>query len=81
MYSDNTALIGSLSVYKTDSATTENMTLLWSRSGRQAQNKTNWIRISINVPISMNGSRILFLSQRYFSYLGDIGFILNYRIV
>ena len=73
MYADNTALIGTLSVYKTDSTSTENMTILWSRSGRQTQNKNAWTQVFISVPISINGSRILFKSQRYFSYMGDIG--------
>ncbi len=39
MWADNTALIGTLTVYKTDSTSSENMTILWSRSGRQNQNK------------------------------------------
>ena len=73
MYADNTAIIGSLSVYKTDISSTESMTLLWTRSGKQSQNKTNWIQASINVTVSSSGSRLIFIAQRYYSYMGDIG--------
>jgi hypothetical protein len=77
MWADNTALIGTLTVYKTDSTSSENMKILWSRSGRQNQNKSSWTQVFINLPISISGSRILFKSQRYFSYMGDIGILMH----
>jgi hypothetical protein len=73
MYSDNTAIIGNLTVYKSDSLSTEDMTLLWTRSGKQSQTKVDWIQASIDISVSSAGSRIIFKAQRYYSYMGDMG--------
>ena len=73
MYSDSTAVIGSLEVSLIE--TTENgnnLRTIWSRAGGQSKNQSEWSNAQINIDTSSTSFRIAFKAKRYLNFYGDI---------
>jgi hypothetical protein len=69
MAGDQTTLIGNLSLFIVDNYAPDLLSLVWSRSGRQA---FGWLQAAVPVSITGMSYRIVFKAQRVLSYIGDI---------